>query len=577
MKDILQELVAPLRPPAKKKKAGMELPGRSTLQEFLENEIVTDKGYWSFAGLEPLREIVTLVDHVIRKPEPGTEISVLKAEQTTVTTLGLGLMIYLAAQLGRNVGYFLPTDKLAHKFGRTRLKRMIAQSSYLSGRLRDAEDPVNQATVKEFDGHFCYLLGLESMLGAISTPLDALLYDEVDLLPAENREWSQGRVAASDLRTSFFFSAGYSPGAGIDERYQAGTQHKYLLKCVKCGKADQCLEDLFPESMAKVRGKWLRVCAGCHEGLDLVRQGRWVAMYSSRAKERKFSYRVPSLILPLRDADHIMQRWELAQRRKSQRAKFDCAELAKPNAGAMQPVTDADLIRMRDDRVVLMEAYGEFPRYAGMDTGDLCHFYCYERLPNGQPRLVWIEEIDSDHALERGSQLLVNLGVRQFVPDKKPLTTLARAFAYKFPRLVALQDFTDSSEMRVEDEEHEGKTYRCVKVNRDESLDDFTAEIADQRRPLLIPSTELPILETFAKHLKNLKKERTIDAKGRAIDKYLKGVANHFGMAGNSARIAEQIAPMVLPFSWTPIDGVRGSAGGRGWGHARSLWGGYRG
>jgi len=127
------------------------------------------------------------------------------------------------------------------------------------------------------------------MLGAISTPLDALLYDEVDKLPAENMEWSRGRVAHSELRLAIYFSAGYSPGAGIDLRYQAGSQHRWLVDCANrsCSRKKSeaiCLEDEFPDCMAQIRGEWRRVCPDCKREQLLVP----VVSARNRGDERQF-------------------------------------------------------------------------------------------------------------------------------------------------------------------------------------------------------------------------------------------------------------------------------------------------
>jgi hypothetical protein len=249
-----------------------------------------------------------------------------------------------------------------------------------------------------------------------------------------------------------------------------------------------------------------------------------------------------------------MSRW-LKCRTKSQKAKFRCSVLAIPDAGAMQPVSDVELNRMQSGEVKLLrQDRGALPRFAGLDTGDYCHFVCYERMPNGNPHLVWAEEIDVDVALDRITTLIGTLGVAQLVVDKKPQTMLARGLAYRFPQIVALQDFANGSPLQVVDEEHEKKKFRCVKVDRDESLDEMTSDFTDKEHFLRIPDVESdPILAIFATQLKNLRKERTIDAKGRAIDRYLKGVANHFGMALNSAHKAEKIAPASMTFSFTPI------------------------
>jgi hypothetical protein len=529
----------------------------SSLQRFLEEDVVTDNGPWSLAGHEPYHEILDTLTRIFVKRERDTTFSFLKAEQiAATTTIGLGVGLWAPSDLRMNVGYFLPTDVFAHKFGRTRLKNTIAKSEYLRSRAKD-KDAVNQATLKEFEGKYLYILGLEEMTNAISIPMDVLINDEVDLLPQDNLEWSEGRISHSDVRVQLFFSAGYAPGAGIDLRYQDGSQHKYVIDCMNrsCRRKAICLEENFPECVGTIRGEWARVCPDCKKPLDIVKNGRWVATFPQRIKQKKLSYRLSQLSVGAIDLNGVMRRWEKASKKKSKLARFRCSVLALPDAGALQPISDVELNRMQSGDVKHLRCgRGEFPRFAGVDAGDTFHFVCYERLPNGQPHLVWVEEIDSDKALERISTLIGVLGIAQLVPDKKPLTTIARGLAYRFPDIVALQDFQNSSPLKVVEEEHERKTYRCVKVDRDESLDETTSDFTDQQNFLRIPDIESdPVLAVFASHLKNLRKERTMDKKGRPLDMYLKGVSNHCGMALNSARIAEEIAPSLLPFSFTPI------------------------
>lgn len=256
-------------------------------------------------------------------------------------------------------------------------------------------------------------------------------------------------------------------------------------------------------------------------------------------------------------ADYIIDRWQKC-RTKLQKAKFRCSVLAIPDAGAMQPFSDVEINRMQSGEVKLLrQDYGSLPRFAGIDAGDLYHFVCYERRQNGDPHLVYVEEFDSDNAVARTSELIRKLGVVSLVGDKKPHTNTLRALAYRFPKLVTLQDFMTGSPLKVVEEIHQSKKYNCVKVDRDESLDEMTSDFTSDQF-LRIPHIETAdVLATFASHLKNLTKERTVDGKGRVIDMYRKGVANHFGMALNSARLAEQISAGLQPFSFTPIEASR--------------------
>lgn len=524
-----------------------------TFSSFLEREVTTDNGPWTRHGHEPLGKLVELFHDVISKPQRDVEIIGLKAAQIGWSTLALALAFFLASCRQMNVGYFLPTDKFAERFGQTRADKAIKASPFLRSAMKEGQIAgVHQKGLKEFRGNYFYLLGLESVANATSIPMDALIYDEVDLLDEENAIWSEDRVAHSALRLKMYLSVGMFPGAGIDARYQTGTQHRYAISCSHCGKRDQILEDLFPECMRLVDGSAKRVCTKCHRELDLA-SGRWIAEYPSRENDRRYSFKLSALSMSSIDGDYIWSRYTRALRRKAWLAKFNCSVLAKPDAGAMMPITDAEIEQMKRPGVVLKLSGGTgAPRFGGVDVGDICHFWTHELLParDGEERrrqLVWLEEIDSDNLVERVATLIGKLDIRRLVIDKKPHTASARRLAYLFPRIVVLQDFA-AGEMRVVDETHEGKRYKCLKVDRDDSLNQFCAEITDPESGLLTPEADSEVLQLFARHLKQLRKNRTQDARGNEIDAFVRGVENHLGMAGNSARLAEVISPKNVTF-----------------------------
>jgi hypothetical protein len=398
------------------------------------------------------------------------------------------------------------------------------------------------------------------MMGAISTPLDVLINDEVDKLPAENKEWSEGRIAHSDLRTEINLSAGYTPGAGIDLLFQNGTQHKWRVDCSQRGCLKEiCLEETFPDCIGENPSphgdRFVRVCPKCKRPLDVVGRGRWIATFPQLAKQRKFSYRISALSMTAMSADYIWKRWNNSKLKKTKKAKFNCSMLAIPDAGAMQPFSEEALNKMQSGEVKRLSlGRSGLPRFAGIDAGDTYHFVCYERVPGvSNPHLVYVEQIDSDDAVQRISELIGMLGVVKLVADKKPHTNTVRALAYRFPRIVALQDFLNGSPLKVIEEEHEGKRYECAKVDRDESIDEMASDFTSEQF-LRIPEIESdPALAIFASQLQQLRKERTFDAKKRPVDRYVGKVENHYGMALNSAHIAEQLAP-AMPFSFTSIE-----------------------
>jgi hypothetical protein len=536
-----------------------------TFSSFLQSEVVTDNGPWALRGHEALGFIADLLGQVITKPVRDAQIIGLKAAQIGWSTLALAVAFFLASCRSLNVGYFLPSDKFADRFGQTRADKMIKASPFLRETMKEgAVAGVHQKGLKEFRGSYLYLLGLESIANATSIPMDALIYDEVDLLDEENTTWSEDRVAHSKLRLRMYLSVGMFPGAGIDARYREGTQHRHAFSCKRCGKKDQILEDLFPESMRVVSGEARRVCTKCHRPLDLTK-GRWIAECGARAKEGRYSFKLSALSMPSIEGNYIWNRYRDAVRKKAWLAKFNCSVLARPDAGAMMPITDVELRQMqRSDLVLKLFRGNGAPRYGGVDVGDICHFWTHELLParegeERRRRLVWLEEIDSDELVERVAALIKKLDIRRLVIDKKPHTASARRLAYLFPKVVVLQDFA-SGEMRVVDEVHEGKKYKCLKVDRDDSLNQFCAEVTDPDTGLLTPEHDSEIMQVFGRHLKQLRKSRIQDARGNEIDAFVRGVENHLGMAGNSARLAEVISPKNVRFEFEAADEAQWSS-----------------
>lgn len=518
-----------------------------SFKEFLLAEVPTDKGKYSFAGHRVFEQIVDDLDAILSQRRPDMQVSILKGAQIGASTIGIGVSAFLPSQIECNVGYFLPTDVFAGRFDKTRFKPAIRKSVYLRSLMREGKvQGANVVGLKEFRGHFLYTLGLTAIANAISIPLDANLYDEVDVLPEENMEWSDDRIAASDLRFRFYFSVGMLPGLGIDTKFQEGSQTLWRVRCPACGKDGQVLEDLFPACVQRRNEEWARVCVKCGAAYDVERDGRWVDTYPERRKEGRVSYRVPQLIVPAIALSYVMARWEAAKKKRTKKAKFNCSTLARPDGGDAQPITDAVLQACRGD-YTMTTAKGPLPRFAGVDCADTAHFACHERLPDGTKRFLYFEEMDSDEMVERTGQLWDMLGLSGLVCDSKPLRVEARKIAYAHPREVWLQDFAEG-ELKEEEAEHQGKKYQHLRVSREESLSDLVDLMAPEEGgapQVLLPRKDADspaILDVVDIHLKNLRKEKVIDARGNTVDRFVRQTANHFAMASNSSLLAEYLA-----------------------------------
>ncbi len=508
-------------------------PGHDSLTEFLARYVTTDKGRYSFDRHGPLLEIAR------RLPELR-EVWILKGAQVGLSTMAVAWGLYLAGIKGLQAGYALPTKIFARRFLKTRFQPIVAGHPLLKESVQTTID-VGLLAVSGLRGAsrvaktYLYLLGLENLSDAISIPLDALLFDEVDVLNQENMAWADDRIAASANGQKLYFSVGMNPGLGMDAGYQASSQRVWLVRCPACGKDDQVLEELFPACVRRIGERWERVCAGCHRPLDVQVAGRWVARYPDREVE---GYRVPQLIIPQVGLDYIMRRWERASRRRSLMAKFRSSTLALPDAGERQRITAEQLAAVLEDYHPAQTAEWTV---GGADVGDTCHV-AFANLAGERLRFVRLETVPADRMVEELSALITALGCRCFVIDAKPFRTEARRLARRHPEVVVLQYFKEQT-FAMGSETHEGVTYHTVSEDREDSLDAYCDLFTMDHRGVIFPrylgGRDFMDSEVAAHHLKGSQKVETLDRRlGKMVPRFLKVVDNHYLMAGNNARKA---------------------------------------
>jgi hypothetical protein len=325
------------------------------------------------------------------------------------------------------------------------------------------------------------------------------------------------------------------PGLGIDAGYTASTQRVWLVRCPRCGRDDQVLEELFPDCVRRIRDQWARVCTACSKPLDVEACGRWVPRYPDRHVE---GYRVPQLIVPAISLDYIMNRWKRAQQRRSLMAKFRCSTLALPDAGERQRITGELLAGVLADYPTVDQADWTI---GGADVGDTCHA-AFADVQDGKLRFVRLEQVSSDRMVAELSAMITAMGCSCFVIDAKPFRSEVRRLARLHPDVVVLQYFKEQA-FGTGSEIHEGCTYRTVSEQREDSLDAYCDLFDPERQAVLLPrfldGRDFPDTVAAAHHLKGSQKVETLDRRmGKRVATFPKGVENHYLMACNNARKA---------------------------------------
>ena len=504
--------------------------------DFLAACVSTDDGPYGFDRHRPLLEIARRLPRL-------REVWVLKGAQVGLSTLAVGWSLYLALAKGYNAGYALPTKIFARRFLKTRFRGVITANPLLRTAVRTTENVGLMTVSGDAQGGqsrvaYLYMLGMENLSDAISIPLDALVFDEVDVLNQDNMAWANDRIAASGYGRKFYFSVGMNPGRGMDAGYGASSQRVWVVRCPGCGRDDQVLEELFPACVRRVAGEWRRVCAGCGRSLDVQADGRWAARYPDRDVE---GYRVPQLIVPGVSLEYIMGRWEQARQRRSLLAKFRSSTLALPDAGERQRITAGMLAGVLADYPTRETAEWTV---GGADVGDTCHV-AFADLQGERLRFVRLETVSADRMVAELSALITALGCRCFVIDAQPFRSEARRLARLHPEVVVLQYFKapPGGGSGVGAETHEDHTYRTVSEDREDSLDAYCDLFDPERQGVLFPrymgGRDFLDSTVAAHHLKGSQKVEMLDRRlGKLVARFPKGVENHYLMACNNARVA---------------------------------------
>lgn len=623
-------------------------PQRSTFREFLDKDarVLMRDGTgvpFSLAGREPIELFVEWVDLILantldrqtvsiegvefRPGElAGASIAVGGGAGFGKTITELNLMTYLTGVRFCPMANYLPDrDKLQEivdlKFRPNMLDlypwfaEMLTRgkAENTSGRSvhRKESYTVTNGDRKSF-GHFA---GMHKPPTSIHFDVCAL--DEVDDIDEKNIGYVSGRMTNSKVRLTIFIGTQRVAGAGQNARLTASTSHVKMYRCPDCD-AEWNLEENFPriirvaksgtpskddpsitpESGHDRRAYYYCGCLDCGAEIDRG-GGKYVAKYPQRVAEAKLGLRVSQLNISAISLQEIVGAWYAAFEDPSgnDMVAFYCDRVAIPNAGTAQPITQQVLDRSRTLQPYAMSlTAGEHPRFAGVDMGPRCWFWCDEVADRFNSSMVWAEMIASGSLPTRLPLLIAQLGIQCVFfdaggePDltKRMVLALNGLEDYQPPNLpraellksqlgnigagltwdgakaqwrglhAAAVLFVSSEAKGIEQTigfTQDGKMYPLFKTNRAESIqtavNDFLTpgegvielvDAAGKKQTRSLPRARLPqtYLGAGAKqsvvdgHLLNLRKVK--DAQGN--EDWADKVENHLGLAKVYARIA---------------------------------------
>lgn len=512
---------------------------------------------WSLEGHEYLEEIY-------RSEIESPYVVYEKAAQMGVSTAVLLGCIYKCEEWAAKALYYLSTDGDAYDFSNDRINLAIDESPHLQDLIHERERGRDNVGLRHLGRGTLFCRGMYTRRKVKAVDADIVILDEMDEADQENKQFALDRLLHSTIQHVRELSQPSIPDYGIDETFSRSDQRYWHLKCPACGKYT-CLElhleerDKRPVPMAfrpvpenatwaKPDQRYYRACLHCEAPLDMS-MGEWVVKHPSQKTIRGYHLSqlynqipAPGYADP---ADKVMDQI-LGARKTRERMRVMISVIGFPYSGDRQPVTDAVLDDAEGDLGFLA---GARESYMGIDQGDLLHIVI--GTPVGERMRVIHLEITDDW--DRPVELMRRFGCRVVVGDALPNKNDMKGVVAAANRMRVLgrsskgyiQYFKDAFKI---DKEGEGfKEVPKINVDRTETLDETTKALQDG--DILLPKMEmlggedLRTYEIFRAQCRMLVKDLEEGANGVMRWVYKRNVPNHFGMALNSMRIAQELAP----------------------------------
>jgi hypothetical protein len=188
----------------------------------------------------------------------------------------------------RGVLYGFPTQDEVYDFSRSRFNRLLTSNQHVYANVVRDTDSVE---LKRIGDAFLYFRGVKvsdsnkrpSKL--LSIPIDCLVLDEHDDMDLTAVDIAQQRLDSSELRHRIELGHPSLPNLGIDAKYNASDQRRYMLRCDACGQYT-CLEDEFPHCIGRHGdGEVFRACRKCGKEIDLRNpMNSWQPLFKERSE-----------------------------------------------------------------------------------------------------------------------------------------------------------------------------------------------------------------------------------------------------------------------------------------------------
>ncbi len=428
----------------------------------------------------------------------------------------------------KGILYLFPTDDDVLDFSKTRFNTLIQNNPESIGKfVKTGGKGTDSAALKKVGNAFIYFRSgrLSKTIGANdakeasqlrSIPVDAIRFDEYDLMDEEICEKAKGRLRHSTVKMERYLSNPTIPGFGIDRLFRMSDQRHWFRKCSACNEWT-CAELEFPNCVkADEKGLGYIACKRCGKPVGIY-PGKWIPLY--------------------KDKSIIGRRWSQLTSIYNDPLEI-LNDYYNPRDGNI-----ADVMRLRlgeayvdiEDKLRPQDVYAACtggailnssskPCAMGVDVGKKKHVVIGWKIGQNEYEIIWVGAVDKFNDVH---DLARRFNVRSAVVDIRPYEDEARAFQKAEHYTVHLCEYTENATFEQTLNEKTG-TY---KVHRTSIFDATGRMIRDGN---FIFPRRCPTMDEFAIQLCNTAKRLEKNKRsGVEIFRYVKLGDEHFRNALN--------------------------------------------
>ena len=414
-------------------------------EHFTADREPVDFGVWRF-----LRPIYAAV------PQDLTDFDwvIKKSAQCGASIFAMLWALHTALKSRVQMAYFLPTARKAYEFSSNRFIRLARENKPIHALMGDPDTPHERRVVDEGSASarrilhsIVYFTSLEGKVSTESSPLDALVFDEVQEMMLATIEKAEERLSASTLKAKLMVSTANYVGADIDYFFERSDQREFFSRC-RCVDGTVLSEHWDPRSgplcidrgngtTPSVPDDYFYFCPRCRTIIADPQDGEY---RPRNPGVRRVGWHFPQMLSPRQTPRSIFEKWVARVDVKNFYNRVLGLAFTDPNT---QPITEALLAAAQNPdlhwgppRRADVEAV-----YMGVDQMQHNHHVVIKALtPDGKQRLLHLEVVQDSNPWRRTWELMSEFHVRYCAIEALPNTDPAYLFAREFPGRVFVVD-----------------------------------------------------------------------------------------------------------------------------------------